>query len=196
MPDIKKLSVFCGSSSGSDPVYAEMALLLGRTLAVRGIEIVYGGASVGLMGAVADGALAAGGKVTGIFPGFLQYLEIAHKGISELIIVESMHERKTMMNALCDGVIALPGGFGTLEELFEMLTWAQLGLHDKPVALLNIDGYYDHLKKLTENMVIKGFLKEENREMLIIEDDIEVMLYKLMNYSAPDVKKWLDEYKT
>lgn len=156
---MKSITVFCGSSFGSDNVFKEQATLLGQTLAKQNIQLVYGGSNTGLMGAVADGSLHAGGKVIGILPHFLQSKEIAHQHLTELILVDTMHERKTKMNDLCDGVIVLPGGYGTLEEFFEMITWAQLGLHEKPIAILNIDGFYDDLIKLTQTMVDKGFFK-------------------------------------
>src|SRR5918993_5316430 len=156
---MKSVAIFCGSSSGTDPLYKVQATALGITLAHQRIEIIYGGAKVGLMGAVADAALSAGGKVTGVIPRFLRSKEIAHKNLTELIIVGSMHERKTKMHELCDGIIALPGGFGTLEELFEILTWAQLGLHKKPIGLLDVNGFYDNLNLLLQTMVHQGFLK-------------------------------------
>lgn len=190
---MKRVTVFCGSSSGSDNNFKIQADLLGRTLAKKGIELVYGGANVGLMGAVADGVLHEGGKVIGVLPGFLKSKEIAHEGLTELILVESMHERKTKMNELSDGVIALPGGYGTLEELFEMITWAQLGLHKKPVALLNMDGFYDSLIALVQTMVDKGFLKEVNQQMLLISSDIEDLIEKMENYVAPTVGKWINQ---
>jgi uncharacterized protein (TIGR00730 family) len=188
---MKRISVFCGSSSGNDNLYIEQARLLGRTLAKQNIELVYGGARVGLMGAVADGALCEGGKVIGVLPNFLLSKEIAHEGLTELILVDSMHERKTRMNELSDGVIAMPGGFGTLEEFFEMLTWAQLGLHKKPTAILNINGFYDGLTRLIQEMVDKGFLKEANRNMLLISSDIDDLLHQMRNYVAPAVGKWI-----
>jgi uncharacterized protein (TIGR00730 family) len=188
---VKKISVFCGSSFGTEPVYQIKATELGKSIAKRGIQLVYGGANVGLMGAVADGALSEGGAVIGVLPHFLQSKEIAHAGLTELILVESMHERKTRMNEISDGVIALPGGFGTLEELFEMLTWAQLGLHSKPIGILNIDGYYDLLNALINVMVEKGFLKSVNRSMLLISDDIDDLLMQMSEYTAPNVSKWI-----
>ncbi|KLT71392.1 TIGR00730 family Rossman fold protein [Flavobacterium sp. ABG] len=192
---MKRISIFCGSSFGTEAIYQEQATLLGQTLAKQNIELVYGGADVGLMGALADGALSEGGKVIGVLPGFLRSKEIAHKGLTELILVESMHERKTKINDLSDGVIALPGGFGTLDELFEMLTWAQLGLHKKPIAILNINGYYDSLLELTHTMVEKGFLKNVNQEMLLVSDSIDDLLEKMRNYSPPTVGKWIDKEK-
>lgn len=190
---MKRITVFCGSSFGTDSIYKEQAIALGNALAKRNIELVYGGANVGLMGAVADGVLNEGGKVIGVLPHFLQSKEIAHAGLTKLILVETMHERKTKMNELCDGVIALPGGFGTLEEFFEMLTWAQLGLHKKPIAILNIDGFYDSLKVLIQVMVDKGFLKPVNQEMLLVSDNIEELLTKMSEYVAPEVGKWISE---
>jgi uncharacterized protein (TIGR00730 family) len=188
---MKRIAVYCGSSSGTGANFTAQATLLGQTLAKRDIGLVYGGANVGLMGAVADGVLEAGGKVIGVLPDFLRSKEIAHGGLTELILVESMHERKTKMNELCDGVIALPGGFGTMEEFFEMLTWAQLGLHQKPVALLNIDHFYDALLTFVQTMVDKGFLKEINRTMLLVSHDINDLLDKMDNYVAPAVGKWI-----
>lgn len=193
---MKKITVFCGSSFGTDKIYEEQAILLGKTMAAQNIDLVYGGANVGLMGAVADGVLSGGGKVFGVLPNFLQQKEIAHNNITELILVETMHERKTKMDQLSDGVIALPGGFGTLEEFFEMLTWAQLGLHKKPVAILNVNGFYDELISLLQTMVTKGFLKEVNQKMLLISDDIEDLLEQMKNYKAPDVAKWINKSTT
>lgn len=188
---MKSITVFCGSSLGSASIYKEQAALLGETLAKQKIQLIYGGADVGLMGAVADGALNEGGKVTGVLPRFLQSKEIAHKQLTELILVETMHERKTKMNELCDGVIVLPGGYGTMEEFFEMITWAQLGLHKKPIGILNINGFYDDLIRLVETMVEKGFLKQINREMLLICENIEELLEMMKNYQAPNVGKWI-----
>ncbi len=190
---MKRITVFCGSSFGTEEIYKQQATLLGQTLAKQNIELVYGGANVGLMGAVADGILNEGGKAIGVLPNFLRSKEIAHLGLTELILVESMHERKTKMNDLCDGVIALPGGFGTLEELFEMLTWTQLGLHKKPIAILNIDGFYDSLIELTKVMVEKGLLKEANQQMLLVSDNIDDLLEQMKNYVAPTTGKWIDK---
>ena len=190
---MKRITVFCGSSFGTEEIYKQQATLLGQTLAKQNIELVYGGANVGLMGAVADGILKEGGKAIGVLPNFLRSKEIAHLGLTELILVESMHERKTKMNDLCDGVIALPGGFGTLEELFEMLTWAQLGLHKKPIAILNINGFYDALIELTKVMVEKGLLKDVNQQMLLVSDNIEDLLDQMKNYVAPTTGKWIDK---
>lgn len=190
---MKNITVFCGSSFGSDELYKEQATLLEQTLAKQNIQLIYGGANVGLMGAVADGVLKEGGKAIGVLPHFLQSKEIAHQNLTELILVETMHERKTKMNDLCDGVIVLPGGYGTLEEFFEMITWAQLGLHKKPIAILNIDGFYDDLIKLVQTMVDKGFLKQINQEMLLVSDSIDELLEKMRNYQAPTVGKWISK---
>lgn len=192
---MKSIAIFCGSSNGVEDVYRSQAILLGKTLSQRNIRIVYGGAKVGLMGAVADAALNAGGNVVGALPHFLRTKEIKHERLSELIMVESMHERKTKMHELSDGFIALPGGFGTLEELFEILTWAQLGLHKKPVGLLNVNGFYNPLQQLLDTMVAKGFLKEINYSMLLIGNEISELLEKMHQYRAPVVGKWITEDK-
>jgi uncharacterized protein (TIGR00730 family) len=191
--NLNRITVFCGSSLGNDDIYRLQATLLGKALAKQNIELIYGGAKIGLMGAVADGALSEGGFVTGVLPKFLRSKEIAHEGLTHLILVDSMHERKTKMNELCDGVIALPGGFGTMEEFFEMLTWAQLGLHQKPIAILNVNGFYDSLIALTQIMVDKELLKEVNQKMLLVSGNIEDLLNKMRNYVAPVVGKWINE---
>jgi len=188
---MKRITVFCGSNFGTDEIYEKQAFRLGEILADRKIGLVYGGANVGLMNAVANGSLSKGGEVTGVIPVFIKDKGIAHKNLTELILVETMHERKTKMNELSDGVIALPGGFGTLEEFFETLTWGQLGLHRKPVGLLNINGFYDSLKILAQTMVEKGFLREANRKMLLISDEIENLLDQMENYISPSVDKWI-----
>lgn len=184
---MKSITIFCGSSQGTDEIFRDHAFRLGETLAMRNIKVVYGGAKVGLMGAVADGALSVGGEVVGVIPYFLRTKEVAHVNLTELILVDSMHERKMKMHELSDGIIALPGGFGTLEELFEILTWAQLGLHRKPIGLLNTNGFYDMLNSQIEFMVAKGFLKEINRKMLLISDTINDLLARMEQYVAPDV---------
>jgi uncharacterized protein (TIGR00730 family) len=177
-------------------VYEARAYETGMLLARSGIGIVYGGARVGLMGAVAEGALAHGGEVIGVLPRFLSGKEIGHGGLTDLILVDTMHERKTKMHELSDGVIALPGGFGTMEELFEMLTWGQLGLHAKPVGILNVAGFYDELILLLKTMVDKGFLKEENRRMLLFADTLEELLTKMQQYQAPAAPKWITRETT
>ncbi|MFN8672296.1 MAG: TIGR00730 family Rossman fold protein [Candidatus Sericytochromatia bacterium] len=192
---MKKVVVFCGSSSGTNKIYEDQAILLGQELAKRNIDLVYGGASVGLMGAVANGVLEQGGKVIGVLPKFLEAKEIAHNHLTELILVDSMHERKAKMNELSDGIIALPGGFGTLEELFEMLTWAQLGLHQKPIAILDINNFYTSLSNFIQNMVDNGFLKEINQKMLLVSNDISDLLNKMENYEPPLLDKWITKEK-
>jgi uncharacterized protein (TIGR00730 family) len=190
---MKRITVFCGSSSGTNSEFTRQAKLLGTKLAERDIALVYGGAKVGLMGALANAALNAGGQVFGVIPHFLRKKEVAHERLTKLILVESMHDRKTMMNDHSDGVIAMPGGFGTLEELFEMLTWAQLGLHEKPIGILNIEGYFDHLISLLQHMVDQGLLKKVNQEMLLVDDKIDGLLDKMENYVAPQVSKWISD---
>ena len=193
---MKSITVFCGSSLGTDEAFKKEAILLGETLAKQNIGLVYGGAKVGVMGAVADGVLQAGGNVIGVIPQFLRTKEVAHDNLTELIMVKTMHERKTKMYELSNGIIALPGGFGTMEELFEMLTWAQLGLHQKPIGLLNTNGFYNDLIRLIENMVNKGFLKQINLEMLIVSDSVNDLLIKMKNYKAPEVQKWITKETT
>lgn len=188
---MKNITVFCGSSAGFNPGYKELAYELGQELAVRNIGLVYGGAKIGLMGAVADGALSKNGKVTGVLPGFLQKKEITHTGLTQLILVESMHERKLKMFELSDGVIALPGGFGTMEEYFEMLTWGQLGLHKNPIALLNTEGFYDGLLTFADTMARTGFLKPENRELMLADTSISGLLKQMENFQPPVVTKWI-----
>ncbi len=188
---MKRITIFCGSSTGNKAIFKNTTIELGKAMAQRKIDLVYGGAKVGIMGAIADAVLAAGGKAIGVLPKFLQEKELSHEGLTELILVETMHERKTKMNELCDGVLALPGGFGTMEELFEMLTWGQLGLHKKPVGILNIGGFYDSLNLLTQTMVDNGFLKSLNRDMLLADENINAILDKMENYKAPEVGKWL-----
>ncbi len=184
--------MFCGSSSGNSPEFVKQATLLGEKIAQKGLGVVYGGAHVGLMGAVADGVLSGGGKVIGVIPEFLKKKELEHKNISEIHVVETMHERKALMNKLSDAVIALPGGYGTLEELYEMLTWSQLALHKKPIGILNVDGYYDPLIEMSEKMIENGFLKDEYRKILIVEKNIENLLDKMNKYVPLKNDKWFE----
>ncbi len=179
---MKSVVVFCGSSEGSRPVYAKLGRELGAFLAKRNIRVVYGGSQTGIMGAVADGALENGGEVVGVLPTFLTTREVAHPGITQMITVESMHERKLKMHQLSDGIIALPGGFGTFEELFEMLTWAQLGLHHHPIGLLNVDGYYDHLVAMIDHMNKEGFLRDPFQKMLLSDSLIAGLIGQMENY--------------
>lgn len=187
-----RVCVFCGSNAGHRAAYAAAAEALGRTLAERRIGLVYGGDSVGLMGRVADAALAAGGHVTGILPQRLADKELAHTGLSDLHIVGSMHERKAMMADLSDAFIALPGGAGTLEEAFEIWTWGQLGLHAKPLGLLDVEGYFGRLSGFLDHMVDEGFVQPAHRAMLLIEPEPEALLARFAAYEAPTVTKWLD----
>lgn len=187
---MKYISVFCGSSSGNEKIFVEQARLLGQAIVRKGYGVVYGGARVGLMGAVADGALKEGGEVIGVIPDFLKQKELEYKDLTRMHVVETMHERKALMSELCDGIIALPGGYGTMEELFEMLTWAQLSLHKKPIAILNTEGYYDPLIAMSEKMIEKGFVKEEYRELLIVEDNIENLLERMESFVPLKNDKW------
>jgi hypothetical protein len=185
---IQSITVFCGSKDGFNEVYRETGWQLGEFLALKGITVIYGGAKVGVMGAVADGALDKNGKVVGVIPSFLKKDEVVHNQLTQLIEVETMHERKLKMHELSDAVITLPGAWGTMDELFEMLTWAQLGLHNKPIGLLNINGYFDSLKVLFNNMVIEGFLEERLPEMLIIRESIEDLFAAMEEYSPSPQK--------
>ena len=187
-----RVCVYAGSNPGADPAYAEAAADLARTLAARGIGVVYGGARVGLMGTVADAALAAGGEVIGIIPGDLVDREIAHQGLTDLQVVGSMHERKARMAELSDAFVALPGGAGTLEELIEIYTWSQLGLHDKPMGVLNVRGYYDALAALLDHAVQEGFLREQHRAALHVAEDAGALLDAFEHWTPPRVGKWLD----
>lgn len=193
---MKSVAVFCGSSSGTKQIFSDSAFQLGAKLASKEIQVVYGGAKIGLMGLVADGALKSGGKVIGVLPSFLQTVEVAHENLSQMFVVETMHERKTKMNELSDGIIALPGGFGTMEEFFEILTWGQLGLHSKPMGLLNIDGFYDPLIDQFDVMVKNDLLKPINREMILVSSDIDDLIVQMKTYKAPLVEKWITPQKT
>jgi len=189
--NIKRIAVFCGSSPGKKEIYRKQAYLLGKTLADQNIGLVYGGANVGLMKEVADGAIENAGEVIGVLPSFLMERELAHENLTEIIQVSTMHERKYRMNELCDGVIALPGSFGTMDEFFEMITWGQLGLHHKPVALLNINGFYNPLLELLKVMAAEGFLKDIYKGILLTSDTISDLLELMKNYKAPTEEKWI-----
>lgn len=188
---MKRICVNCGSSPGARPGYMRAARSLGRTLAEHGVDLVYGGAEVGLMGAVADAVLEMGGSVIGVIPEFLDD-RVGHDRLSELHIVKNMHERKEKMSRLSDGFIAAPGGMGTLEEIFEVLTWAQLGLHGKPCGFLNVEGYYDHLLTFLDHALAQRFIRREHREMVVVDDSPEKLIRKFLEYRAPVVDKWLD----
>ncbi len=193
---MKSVCVFCGSRTGTDPAYAEGARELGRTLAKAGVTLVYGGGHVGLMGVLANAALAADGEAIGVMPKALVQREIAHTGLTHLHVVASMHERKALMSELSEGFIALPGGNGTLEEFFEVLTWAQLGEHRKPCGLLNVSGYYDPLLTVFDHMVQNGFLEEEHRAMLLEAAEPEPLLQAFARYRPPQTIKWVDNAET
>jgi uncharacterized protein (TIGR00730 family) len=187
-----RVCVFCGSSSGARPEYAEVAAGFGRALAARGIELVYGGGCVGLMGVLADATLAAGGHVIGVIPQSLVDWEVAHTRLPDLRVVGSMHERKALMAELADAFVALPGGLGTLEELFEVWTWAQLGLHAKPCGLLDARAYFGQLRGFVDHAVAEGFLRPEHRAMLVVEQTPEALLDELAAYRPPVIDKWID----
>lgn len=189
---MKRVCVFSGSRPGARPAYLEHAQRLGNALARLGIGVVYGGASVGLMGAVADAALAAGAEVIGVIPEALKAREIAHEGLSELHVVKSMHERKALMAELSDGFISLPGGFGTFEELFEIVTWAQLGIHRKPVGLLNTEGFYEAWISLVRHAIGEGFINADNAALFVVGNTPEELLAGLQDYVPPTLgRKWL-----
>ncbi|WP_034257629.1 LOG family protein [Altibacter lentus] len=196
MPAIEKICVFCGSSEGNDQAIIDAAVRLGETFAKREITLVYGAAKIGVMGIIAKATLDAGGKVTGVIPGFLKKKEVVHLGLTQLITTDNMHERKLRMHELSDGFIAMPGGIGTLEELFEILTWLQLGLHTKPIGLLNINGFYNDLLQLLETMVRKGFVSMENYELLLVGTTIDGLLEKMSQFKAPPIPHWLTEERT
>lgn len=185
---MNSIAIFCGSALGSDPLYAQVAEKVGQTLAARQQTLVYGGGRSGLMGIVADSALAAGGKVFGVIPRQLVNRELAHPHITELYVVDNMHERKTRMSELAQGFIAIPGGAGTLEEISEQWTWAQLGIHQKPCAFLNTDGFYDDLIKFIRMTTEKGFTKSRFTEALIISDDLDDILRQFESYQPPEAK--------
>jgi uncharacterized protein (TIGR00730 family) len=189
--DIRRLCVFCGSSGGLDPVHREASSQFGALLASQGIELVYGGGSVGLMGAVADAVLRSGGKVIGVIPHFLATRELLHEGVTEIRRTHDMHERKALMSELADAFVALPGGLGTFEELFEVLTWAQLGLHQKPIGLLNIAGYFNPLVAMVDRAISDGFCKEIHRQLFIVDEVPERLLSRLRNHHPPQVRKWI-----
>jgi len=193
---MRRLCVFCGSSPGLDPAYVTAARALGTLLATRGIGVVYGGASIGVMGAVADAALAAGGEVIGVIPERLAVREVSHNGLTAQHVVGSMHERKALMAELSDAFVALPGGIGTFEELFEVWTWGQLGMHAKPCAVLDVAHYYAPLLAFIDHSVEQGFLGKSAREMLLVAQDGDELLEKLAAWRPGPVKAWLDRAST
>jgi uncharacterized protein (TIGR00730 family) len=193
---VRRICVFCGSSRGADPRHAEAAATLGRLLAERGLGVVYGGGSVGLMGVLADHALAAGAAVTGVIPHGLAARELAHRGVSDMRVVPTMHARKALMASLADGFVALPGGMGTFEELFEIVTWGQLGIHRKPIGVLNVAGYYDPLVALLDHAAVAGFVTSANRALVTVESDPARLLDRLAAYEAPPAPEWITPDET
>jgi uncharacterized protein (TIGR00730 family) len=188
---MKRLTIFCGSNAGTDPAYLQECEKLADIMVSKGIELVYGGGNVGLMGRIADAVLSRGGKVIGIIPERLVEKEVAHNGLTELIIVKTMHERKAKMAELCDGFIALPGGIGTLEEIMEVFTWTQLGYHAKPCGLLNVNGFYDQLNLFLENMVNTQFLRKQTKDLLMISNDINYLVEQMGSGKIEYQDKWL-----
>ena len=191
--NFRRICVFCGSNLGIDTVYRAAAVNLGRLLAKREVELVYGGGNIGLMGVLADTVLAAGGRVIGVIPESLMAREVGHAGLTEMHIVKSMHERKSLMSDLSDGFIAMPGGFGTFEEFCEVVTWSQLGIQSKPCGLLNIAGYYDSLLSLFDHAVSQGFLRAENRRLVLDDREPEGLLEKMADFEPVPADKWIWE---
>lgn len=194
--DLKKIAVFCASSDGVDPFIYQEAYQVGSFLANNGIELIFGGSKLGLMGQVSQGALDNNGQVTGVIPEFLKTKEVAHPGLTRLITTRDMHERKLKMHDLSDGFIALPGGFGTLEEFFEILTWGQLGLHRKPIGILNSAGFYDDLLEMMDTMVDKGLLNRKNKELVLVSGTIGDLLDKMRRFKPLPVPKWMNKDQT
>ncbi|MGO2359251.1 TIGR00730 family Rossman fold protein [Mesonia sp.] len=191
--DINSIAVFCGSGDSNDEYIYNQAYEMGRALGNKNIDVVFGGSKLGLMGQVANGALDNDGLVYGVIPEFLKTKEIVHRDLTELITTQDMHERKLKMHEMSDGFIMLPGGFGTLEEFFEIVTWGQLGLHKKPIGILNTEGYYNDLLMMFNNMVTKGLLKKENLDLIVVSDAVEVLLDKMEKYESTHEAKWMNE---
>lgn len=196
MNTLKSIAVFCASSDGEDEEIFHQAYHTGEYLAKNNINLIYGGSKLGLMGQVAKGALENNGKVTGVIPDFLKTKEVVHLGLTKLITTQNMHERKLKMHELSDGFIALPGGFGTLEELFEILTWGQLGLHKHPIGILNSSNYYDDLLKMMDNMVKKGLLRSSNMDLVLVASTIEDLVEKMRNFKPIEVPTWMNKNQT
>ncbi|PVW16525.1 LOG family protein [Marixanthomonas spongiae] len=196
MKELTKICVFCGSSEGNDAAITEAAIKTGKQFAQQDVTLIYGAAKIGVMGVLAKTVLDNKGHVIGVIPDFLKKKEVVHLGLTELHTTKNMHERKLTMHELSDGFIALPGGMGTLEELFEIITWLQLGLHQKPIGLLNVNGFYNDLLKLLETMVRKGFLSMENYDLLLVDTTIENLLEKMKRFKAPEIPKWLKKHRT
>ena len=191
MLELKRICVFCGSSAGFDPVHRTAATEFGQLLVREGIELVYGAGSVGLMGAIADAVLLASGHVIGVIPQFLATRELLHEGLADVRITHTMHERKALMSELSDAFVALPGGLGTFEELFEVLTWGQLGLHAKPIGLLNVDGYFGPLVAMIDRAIADGFCRAEHRRLFVVDDQPDRLLRRLKDHRPPSDKKWI-----
>jgi len=190
---LRRVCVFCGSNHGASPAYASAAERVGRELVRRNIGLVYGGGNVGLMGVLADSTLQAGGHVIGVIPEAFMAKEVGHRGLPDLRVVRTMHERKALMVDLADGFIALPGGMGTFEEFFEVLTWAQLGLHSKPCALLNVAGFFDPLLRLLDHSVTERFIREKHRALVVVDPDIGALLNRMAQHRPPREHKWIDK---
>ncbi len=191
MNRLNAICLYCGANPGANQEFREAASILGRTFAQQGIRLVFGGGSVGLMGIAADACLEAGGQVTGVITSFLMQKEVGHPGLTEMHVVETMHQRKALMTQLSDGFIALPGGYGTLDELFEALTWQQLGYHQKPIGLLNVSGFFDHLRTFLDHARDVQFLRPQHHAALNVDGDLNALLEKMRHSEAPDVAKWI-----
>ncbi|MDI9867345.1 LOG family protein [Flectobacillus longus] len=192
---MKNILVYCGASVGFDEIYKNTAIAAGKLLVEKNKTLVYGAGSVGIMGIIADAVLENGGEVVGVIPSFMEKFEVQHKGLTQIHVVETMHQRKQLMAEISDAVVALPGGWGTLDELFEILTWKQLGLHQMPIGLLNVNGFYDPLIEMIHKMVKEGFLKQSNFDMLMIDDNLESLLNRMEQAEYPDfpVGKWVNK---
>ncbi|MGL4629697.1 MAG: TIGR00730 family Rossman fold protein [Leadbetterella sp.] len=190
MSKFKSILVYCGANAGTKPIYKQVAEELGHYFVKQGIRLIYGGGSLGLMGAISKTIMDHGGEVTGIIPHFLDRLEVGNPDLTEVIKVETMHERKALMEKRCDAIVTLPGGYGSMDEIFEMLSWSQLGLHNKPVAILNVNGFYDILLQQLDHMVAEGFLKQQNRDLLIVANTIEDLFEKLDSFEYNFTVKW------
>ncbi len=193
---MKRVCIFCGANKGNIPAYAESVRKLGKTLAKRKIGLVYGGGNIGLMGLLADTVMAAGGEAFGVIPRFMKKQEVAHEGLTQLFVVGSMHQRKSKMEELSDGFIALPGGIGTLEEFFEVWSWAQLGIHVKPFGILNVAGYFNPLIAMMDHIVSQGFMKPKHRAMVFVDSDLDALLDKMDAYRPAKQTSWMDLKKT
>lgn len=193
---IRRVCVFCGSNQGNDPRYRDAAAEIGRQLAARGWGVVYGGGRVGLMGVLADAVMAAGGEVIGVIPQMLATKELLHEGVTQMHVVPSMHARKALMAELSDVFIALPGGYGTFEELLEMITWSQLGIHRKPVGLFNVLGFFDPLAEFIDHAIAAGFIKAEQRHLMLMGDEPAELLDGLLHHQMPTVRKWIEPEET